>query len=390
MKRRVCITMILCAALLLAALPVHGAADWGESVDSVSALLGRGARLTANTYWTGGSYRTEHYIELSPGAAIRPVVASRDALCSVASMAAMAAELEEDTGLHVVAGINGGFYSTTDLVPVGIVIRDGSPRCSDSGYEAIGFRADGSFIAGKPASMLSLWSGETLLNNAMTLNVTRGPYLTVYTPDACVKTMAAGAGWNLFCSFDRALPMKGDVALWVERIEAGTGAVEVAPDRVVLSFAGDIAQPAPEWLAGIREGDALTLRLDCAPGWENVESGLCLLFPLVKDGAVVPGLEQTAQPRSALGIRADGTLLLYAIDGRLPGHSVGAGLDAVARRLAELGCVYAGALDGGGSTLLSAVLPGMETLDQINRPSGGVQRSVVNYIFLATSARPTG
>ena len=391
MKPRRFVTWILCLALLLCAAPAAQAAavNWGESVDSVSAVLARGAVLTANTYWTDGNYRTENYIELAPGAALKPTVASRDKLCSVGALTAMAAEYEE-RGVHVAAGINGGFYSTTNLVPVGVVIRDGVLRCSDSGYSAIGFRADGSAVTGAPGTVLTLWKEDALLNDAMTLNVPRERYLTLFTPDACPSTMASGTGWNVYCAFDRAVPMSGTVRLTIDRVEAVSGSVPVPADRMVLSLSGDTASPAPDWIAALAPGDELRLKVSCAAGWEDVDSGICLLFQLVENGVALTGNDKSREPRSAIGVRADGGLVLYTIDGRQPGHSVGADLDTVARRMQELGCVYAGALDGGGSTNLCAVLPGEDALGQINVPSGGTDRWVPNYILLTTDARPGG
>jgi hypothetical protein len=55
-------------------------------------------------------------------------------------------------------------------------------------------------------------------------------------------------------------------------------------------------------------------------------------------------------PRTLAGIRSDGRLLLVAVDGRLPGYSVGASLEESALLMKALGAVEAVNLDGGGST----------------------------------------
>ena len=154
----------------------------------------------------------------------------------------------------------------------------------------------------------------------------------------------------------------------------------------------DALGAAPTWMAGLTEGDTLTLRVSCAPGWENVESAVCILYPLIENGQLLDtqGASAGVAPRTAVGIRADGSVVLYTVDGRQSGYSIGAGLGTVAKRLQELGCITAGALDGGASTQLRAVLPGETELGAINRPSGSTARNVVNYIFLVTDAKPTG
>jgi len=87
-------------------------------------------------------------------------------------------------------------------------------------------------------------------------------------------------------------------------------------------------------------------------------------------------------PRTAFGLRPDGSFILYSVDGRQQGYSAGASLTEVAQRLLELGCIDAVNLDGGGSTTLSAVYPGLEGLKTINKPSDGVLRNCANYILL--------
>lgn len=57
-------------------------------------------------------------------------------------------------------------------------------------------------------------------------------------------------------------------------------------------------------------------------------------------------------PRTAIGQRKDGTILLLVIDGRQPGYSIGATLLDVQNILYEQGAYNAANLDGGSSTTL--------------------------------------
>ncbi|EGS36344.1 MULTISPECIES: phosphodiester glycosidase family protein [Megasphaera] len=57
-------------------------------------------------------------------------------------------------------------------------------------------------------------------------------------------------------------------------------------------------------------------------------------------------------PRTAIGQRADGTVLFLVIDGRQPGYSVGATLRDVQNILYKEGAVIAANLDGGSSSTL--------------------------------------
>ncbi len=74
---------------------------------------------------------------------------------------------------------------------------------------------------------------------------------------------------------------------------------------------------------------------------------------LIINGESVPilGSGGGLNPRTAIGQRADGAILLLVIDGRQP-HSIGATLRDVADVMADFGAVNAANLDGGSSTLM--------------------------------------
>jgi exopolysaccharide biosynthesis protein len=57
-------------------------------------------------------------------------------------------------------------------------------------------------------------------------------------------------------------------------------------------------------------------------------------------------------PRTAMGQKADGSILFVIIDGRQPGYSIGASLYDVQEVMLEHGAVIAANLDGGSSTVL--------------------------------------
>ena len=64
------------------------------------------------------------------------------------------------------------------------------------------------------------------------------------------------------------------------------------------------------------------------------------------------GFAEELHPRTAVGLRADGTWIFVVVDGRQPGLSIGMNLKEVAELMQSLGCVDALNLDGGGSSTL--------------------------------------
>lgn len=58
------------------------------------------------------------------------------------------------------------------------------------------------------------------------------------------------------------------------------------------------------------------------------------------------------QPRTAIGQKADGTIVFAVIDGRQPSHSIGASMNDMAELLEQRGVVTAMAMDGGSSSMM--------------------------------------
>ena len=70
---------------------------------------------------------------------------------------------------------------------------------------------------------------------------------------------------------------------------------------------------------------------------------------LVKDGVTRTGLGGGMNPRTCIGQRADGTILLLVLEGRKP-DSLGASYDDIAGLMYDYGAVNAANLDGGSSS----------------------------------------
>ncbi|MGI5936995.1 MAG: phosphodiester glycosidase family protein [Oscillospiraceae bacterium] len=363
----------------------------GDNIDESGTNLGVGMKLARGVYWTGSDYRRENYIEYTPNSTVFPVVTYGSKVLSYGSFSNMASQLEA-RGYHVIAGVNGDYFNTKDYQPLGIVITDGVLRSSDDGHWAVGFRADGTAVIGKPALKTTL----VLCNQkypVSTINKARTTYnYALYTPDYASTTRNTTPGHDIIVSVIEGgdLTVNCQLTLLVEEILDSDGPVNIPEGKMVIS----LADTADEWrqygIENLQVGDTATLTVSCDPAWNDVVWAVGSLYKLVTGGKAEAGLEAGATPRTAVGIKADGTLVLYTIDGRKSGHSVGATMTQVANRLIELGCVEAAIMDGGGSTSLNAMYIGDSSLSQINSPSEGYQRAVTNYIMLVTREKPTG
>ena len=139
------------------------------------------------------------------------------------------------------------------------------------------------------------------------------------------------------------------------------------------------------WVAG---SDSGLVALDPPPGnWaqspvESLDSSFAMVWPmrdaisagpgLISDGKINITIDEEVffgsaipdvHPRSAIGISAEGEIIMLVVDGR-QSASRGVDLDELARILLDLGSVEAMNLDGGGSSAL--VVDGV----RLNLPTG--------------------
>ena len=112
---------------------------------------------------------------------------------------------------------------------------------------------------------------------------------------------------------------------------------------------------------------------------------------LVRDGEIVADEADTVkQPRTAVGIKANGDVVIIVADGRQTPYSSGYNYYDLAVKFKEAGCVDAVNLDGGGSTTYLAKYAGTDELTLSNSPSDGQERSVSTSLFVVSRAEATG
>lgn len=116
---------------------------------------------------------------------------------------------------------------------------------------------------------------------------------------------------------------------------------------------------------------------------------------IVTDGAVT-ATDVTLNPRTAIGIKADGTIVMITVDGRQTGFSEGVGLIELGQiMLNDYGVVQAVNLDGGGSTTLAIADPAPRVANVpvgISSALPGSERSNGSNlaVFAAAQRQPAG
>ncbi len=392
--------------LLTAALIISAFSGWTAFADSLgdrlygkSLLIGEETLLANGIYWNTGytDKITENYIEYVPGGSIVPMISHGNDVYGAASFKTVAANAFNE-GKYVVAGLNGDYFNMSNGVPVGLTIKEGRLITSESmANPSVGFYGDGSAVIGRPnlnirveGPALGTTIGSVHLNKTVTLASGLMLYTRDYGDDDSNK--ASIPTYNILLSVDTdELRLNGMVNATVNSVVNAMGPTVVPEGMLLLTMASGTNYPGTlSALMKLLPGDSLTISFPADPAWNDVAYAVGGGEKLITAGANVAPANPEIHPRTALGIRADGSILFYTVDGRLANHSKGATLSQLAARLLELGCVEAVNMDGGGSTAIHSIYPGESSLTTVNSPSQGSLRNCANYILLVNTASPTG
>ena len=397
----------LALAMTVTAASASQALGW--DLHTGTAPISVGTTLTTNYFWsdTYSDLRTEHYVTYTPSADVTPTVAYGTKVTDRVTLTGMAQQLESQ-GKRVVSGLNGDWYVLSTGAPTGLVVTDGVVRATGyySSTWAIGFYDDGTaFIAQNGLSMSVTLGGATLnlsggINKVRKMTSSDGSGgLTLLTSDFADTTKNSEAGVDVILT-----PVEDESGTYsteprigrqtqyvVEQVLESTGSIAIPEGKAVLTLnAKDNADTLAK-LRALVPGDTVTLSITSTDArWNDVDQALGGVAKLVTNGQAASGLDASRTAWPAIGIKADGTLVFYALDGKQPGLSVGATQTQVAQRLIELGCVEAICMDGGGSTTIGVTYPDGSSMEVVNSPSDGSQRANSTAIFLTTELQPTG
>ena len=144
---------------------------------------------------------------------------------------------------------------------------------------------------------------------------------------------------------------------------------------------------ARPFFAILKDGTAAIM--DAGSSLDNVQEAIGGGHILVRDGKNVAPNDKL-QPRTAIGIKADGSVVMFIVDGRQAPSSRGMNYPELAAAMIALGCVEALELDGGGSSTLLAQREASSDLECRNSPSYGYERKVATSLAVCTTAKPTG
>jgi hypothetical protein len=266
--------------------------------------------------------------------------------------------MERDVSAQMTTvGVNGDFFSWSGGWPSGLLMQGGVVEHQTvPGRAAIGIDSSATLHAdrvpwyGRWHGPDGVWYPVSQLNEPPRKNS-----VALFTPVWGGEIPAVKGTMILLEPFPPTAPRR-DLVGTIAAIGAAQ-ATTVPADGAVLVARGTAARP----FAALPVGTQVTVRIPLPTDWATVTDAVSAGPTLVRNGkpifnageALTPVQLHGRDPRTAIGQRADGTIVMVAVDGRQPGWSVGITNWDLAQTLARYGCVTGFALDSGGSTTIA-------------------------------------
>lgn len=381
---------LLASALAVSCLATSAGATAFTNAFQYGYAIGQGTSYTRIEGKNNAGTQKSNYISYTPNSTITPmIVYASDKLYGSGATITSAANYLEQQGHHVIAGINADFFVMSTAVPIGLVIDNGELISSDAWQYAVGFTSNGAAITGQPTMGIRV-TGESGTATVSYFNKTRtaaGIYLLDHNYDSTSHTTQAGKTIVLERLEDTPVRVGGTVRLRVVSNEETSGATPIGANQMVMTMQD---KSTATWV-DFQPGEEVTLSVTASsPGWSDVVYAVGGKS-LVRGGAVTPdGIDGATShtARTAVGVKADGTVVLYQNDSS--GGSAGLTARELGVEMQALGCTEVICLDGGGSSVMSMRQPGISGIKTISTPSGGSERRCANYIFLVSHAAADG
>ena len=308
----------------------------------------------------------------------------------------------ESQGYHVLAAMNTDFFSSSSGVPIGLVIQDGEYQSGAEQEAAIFIDNKGKFqLCEEPVIEMTL-TNETTGNEVVPhhfnkLRVGSGGMYLLNDDFSTVSTRASGNGWYVLMrpvDEDEDNTLTVDCKLELEVVETFHYGSAIAIPEGTYILTADDRSGYGHIFDTFHVGDEITLTTACEDKdlkkaqWASGCGDILVENKKITNSSHWDFIGDGRAPRTAFGVKKDGTAILYAVDGRQSKHSVGLSEMDLAEYMKQAGCAWAVNLDGGGSTALSLRVPGQDGVNVQNSPSDGKPRKCSSYLLLVSKDTP--
>lgn len=303
---------------------------------------------------------------------------------------------EEAKGDRIAFAINGDGYDTSNGIASGMTINDGKLILTSyaPGRYSMGFKEDGSIVYGPTDVFVKAQIGAKEIKIQHVNRERKADQNGTYFLDENFSqtTHSRKAGVEVVLDIQekdyRGLNFDKEVKAKLNRIEIVDDNTEgnqtaIHKGQIVLSAHKDSEQYS--FLTGLPKDQEVTFTLidNSHVGWKDVNEAIGIFTILMLEGQRYEDtLKNTdIHPRTVVGIKADGSLVLMQNEGRQAGYANGLTYKDMVDYLSSIGCTTVFNFDGGGSSTIAATLPGDDSFTILNRPSDGRERANANALL---------
>lgn len=406
---RLTLSALFLALLLLGGPPLAQAAEGTILSKTTSNVLPNVTYTNTVAQHAGG--RVESFtLTASPSSTVYPIAVQGSGYIYGGGSIQNAVSKAEGMGYNVIGGINSDYFSLSTGVPTGIVIENGIYKSSPSEHSSILFNDMETTILGPTSLPITLENNRSGANTTVYhLNKHRADTggLYLFNSDfsaTTTQTSTEGIMVRLTPTYDQLQTSQGSklsvnctLSLTVTEVLDTSYPWSLEGNDLILTAAHESGYR--EVLQGFAPGDSITLKISTSnqalsqAQWASGGGDVMISNGTLTSSSSWIHTYEGRAPRTALGVKADGSLVYYAVDGRQTGYSVGLSQVELANHLLEEGCVWAVNLDGGGSTsftLTDFSTPHILTSPVLtNSPSDGRMRSCATYLLFVDPQIPS-
>ncbi len=393
------IVEVLTVIAILASIPVRSsAASTNKTIYQTSTVenITSGATLERIKRFTQEGWQSINVIRVdlsNPNIEV-------DTLTDKESIRKAASTLNHAKNNGAIAAINGGFFLWTDesgiVSPIGPAVRSGNVLSASYDFNReketmATFSIDNTDNAG-----ISYWKTDIKLITADGKAIPVGRYNQPYYGhqdltiiDRRWSKTSIGTDTKYGSSDIIEMIVENDTVKEIRKVKPS---VEIPANGYVVVTRNSGTKLIED---NFKVGDKVRLDITATVDLDQQKMAMTGGSILVKDGVIPqqfshsPSDMNVRNPRTAIGSSRDGKqVIMVTVDGRQQG-SIGMTQAELAQLMLELGAYNALNLDGGGSTTMVARPQGETSVQVINTPSEGSQRSVASAIGVFSIAPPS-
>lgn len=280
--------------------------------------VGEGLTYTRTEGKNTAGVQRANVLTYEPNTGVSPVmVYAGDTVYGSKATITNAVKYLQNQGKTVIGGTNADFFVMSSGVPIGLVIDKGTLISSDAWQYAVGFKKDGTARHRPPTMGIRITGAKRLLLSLLLQQNAHDRRRVPARPQLRRATHFAAKGSYIVLERENSTPVKAGGSVKLKVVSKGTGSSSFAIGENQMVLTKSDGANVPSWV-DFPVGEEVTLSITAAdPAWSEVEYAVGGKLLIDDSTVTTSGIDAASsrRARSAIGVKSDGTVVLYEIDG---------------------------------------------------------------------------